>query len=241
MPDLEAIKNICLVSGIPLLGEPILDGDQHAFLNVSFRWDSRGRRTPSHQLLARAEKAITALGVSPKFLLYSDELVDLESGLRATLLTAHPNLIRNVFASVQERSVVDVWLEARSTGAREESALITKTVERYFEPAGIRLGHVSWLKEANTPSKLATLSSIRRLAPVKLESLKSNLTEMGFEVPSDNWLLRNLDRYRKAGGIVRTGRGEYVLTYSSLMQLGTTKDSNSPDIVRLLAIAKACA
>ena len=103
---------------------------------------------------------------------------------------------------------------------------------------GLKLGVVSLTTDEVLPSKLAILTIIRAEAPVAPQRILELLSAKGLSVPSMDWLSRQLDAYRKSGDVVRLATGSMALTKKALHVLGTKKNRASPDISRLLAMAR---
>lgn len=207
------------------------------FATVVVERDSDGKQKPSNRTLKAVRDALLAKGVLLEFLLRYENSEEVEAGLRATLLHSHIDQIRNAFFSF-DAGRAHLWIEPKQ--ALEQTAInaMIERAEAYLQLFDIRLGSTSITSDEVLPTKLSMLIAIRQLAPVTLTALAMELKSRGYEVPSSDWLLRKLDLIRKEGGLVRLASGEFALTRQSLHALGTAKNRQSPDISRLLALAR---
>lgn len=224
---------------IPVIGSIISDSNRtgHYLIRVSVERNDKNHQTPSNRELEAARVAIRELGSTVEFLLTDHQAQDIEAGLRATLLHEFGNEIRNVFFSANQGSGF-VWIEQK----RELSGKVREQMERkatvYLDLFDLKLVSLSYTTDENLPSKLAILNVIRRFAPINSGDLRAVLVERRFIVPSDDWLNRRLDTMRKSASIVRLSNGTYVLSLESIHNLGTVKSGKSPDVSRLLALAR---
>lgn len=199
--------------------------------------DSQNRQEPSNRKLEAIRSELADAGIKVEFLLRYGEFEDIEIGLRSTLLYSHINLIRNVFLSIDLPNA-SVWVEPKS-GIDESSLLsMTDRSREYLSLFDLKLSSFAITSEALLPPIYAMLSTIRILSPVQPIDLEKEIKSRGFTVPSSDWLSRKLDIMRKEGRVVRLSNGAIVLTLKSLQQLGTSKDSTSPDVRRALALAR---
>lgn len=224
---------------IPVAGAIIRDSDagELYFVFISISRDHRNHQTPSNRLLKNAQNEIQSLGVRAEFLLTEPSTRDIESGLRATLLHEYGEFLRNAFMSVEKMQAI-VWIEPKLTLHEDTLNSINKKTKMYLAQFDIDLISVTLTVGENLPSITVCISAIRKLAPVNIETLNTYLIETGFIVPSMDWLRRRLDTLRKNGKIVWMDQNEYALSMTTIRQLGTLKNRNSPDISRLLALAK---
>lgn len=213
------------------------EGHSVYFVTVAVSRDSSGKQIPTNAALHSAAKALGEAGVKVEFLLRYEEAEAIESGLRATILHSHIDHIRNIFVSFQF-SKAKVWLEPKHP---LEPALIIELEGRaqtFLALFDIELSELFLTTEQILPSKIAILTTIRQFAPASLTAIAVELHKRNLTVPSPDWLVRRLDSLRKSAHVVRLASGEFVLTTYSLHRLGTAKNRRSPDISRLLALAK---
>lgn len=214
------------------------DGEKsalYAFVEVSR--DGNGHQKPSNMALRKIAEQLSETGVSVKFILNDVSNLDFETGLRATLLHAFPDLVRNSFLTIGKEGSV-VWIVPKGTAVREHMEEITRRVAIFLENAGMSLEEVKLTVDENLPSRTAILSELRIAAPVSADSLAEKLAAKGFSVPPVDYINRHLDALRRANQVVRGKDGQYCLTASALKILGTAKRRGSPDITRFLDLAK---
>jgi hypothetical protein len=196
------------------------------------------KRAPSGLRLRRLQEELLRQGIRVDFVIIDDTAVSLEVGLRASLMAVYVNFLRNVFCSI-ERKKAKVWIEPKKSIPDEKLSEIEVRVRQYFRISEIEVvSIVSISDEQDVPSNLALLKVIRNHAPVTLEHLTVQLVNLRFQIPSAEWLARKCDALRKQKLIVRTKSGNFVLTFTALLKLGSRKDRSSPDIARLLAVAR---
>jgi len=225
--------------GLAANSEPIRDLVDHnryfVFLRVEF--DERGRQSPTRHAIETAVAALKARGLTVEVLLIDTRTLDIESGARASLLHAYPDAVRNVFLSVGKQGV-SVWIDAKRSLDEQLRKSITERLSVFLGQFDLKIDSLSTLGEGNVPGKLALLNSIRLAAPATLESLIARLQSSGFSIPSVDWLRRRLDVHRRAGDVVRLHDGSYALNAATIRALGTSQRGRSPDISRLLALAR---
>jgi len=225
--------------GISIIGSVVQDSakETHFFVYVPVSRDSENRQIPSNRLLKKAQEAIELHGITVEFLLSDADSQNIEGGLRATLLHAFGEDIRNVFLSIDAR-LANVWFDQK----RELTNKILLEVERktriYLNEVGIELRSLLTTSNENLPGKLACLNTVRQLAPANVSELREDLLRRGFSIPSEDWLNRRLDLLRKGGLIIRLSTSNYVLSRLALANLGTKKGGKSPDVSKLLALTR---
>jgi len=228
-----------IAAGIPVSGSAIRDSEDgssfHVFVEI--RRDSRGRQEPSNVQLEVAREELRAVGVQIDFVLTDAMMRDAEAGLRATLLHSFGNVIRNSFLTRQGREAF-VWVVPKRQLTEDELGEVSAKARILLRELGLELAHITPTTGENLPSKTRCLTMLRLLAPVSPEVLAAKLRVAGFVVPSDDWMMRRLDALRKAGQVVRLKSGLYAVTLLTLRGLGTVKGRESPDLSRLLALAK---
>lgn len=228
-----------LAIGIPVSGSAVRDSEDgssfHIFVGI--RRDARGRQEPSNRQLEVARNELVTLGVKVDFILTDAMMRDAEAGLRATLLHSFGTAIRNSFLTRQGRDAF-VWVVPKRQLAESELSEVSAKARVLLRELGLELRHLTPTTGENLPSKTRCLTMLRLLAPVGPEVLAARLRMAGFVVPSDDWMVRRLDALRKAGQVVRLKSGAYAVTLLALRGLGTVKGRESPDLSRLLALAK---
>ena len=239
MTALQAILDALSSDGLEPLGEIIPgEGDTPTFyISVLVSRDAAGKQVPSNRRLHEIKKELSDKGVSVHFLLRYSDSEQVEAGLRATLLHSHIEHIRNIFASF-DSAKANVWIEPKRALNPQTISEIHSRSQEYLKLVGLKLGVVSLTTDEVLPSKLAILTIIRAEAPVAPQRILELLSAKGLSVPSMDWLSRQLDAYRKSGDVVRLATGSMALTKKALHVLGTKKNRASPDISRLLAMAR---
>jgi hypothetical protein len=241
MIDKVAILAILEQEGVPVMGTVIRDsvGSDHSFIYIPVQRNADGHQDPSNRSLHRAREFLKQRGAVVEFILTDAHAQDIEAGVRATLLHAFGDEIRNVFLSIEKGSAV-VWIEQKKIFEEGVRIALEKKATIFLTEVGLELGALLVTNEENTPGKLAFLKVIRQIAPAEPGLLKSELLSRGFSVPSDDWLRRKLDTLRKNDAIVRLSSGHYVLPSKTFDALGTVRAGRSPDVSRLLALARKC-
>ncbi|MEO6609527.1 MAG: hypothetical protein ABIN69_13780 [Aestuariivirga sp.] len=237
MEKLELL-NILERNGLTIVGlvpDPIVSGRFTAFVEVVR--DGNNRQVPPNQKLKEAANLVAQQGGDIAFVLLDLINRDVEQGARATVLHAFSDYARNVFLS-SEGNVPTIWIEAkRSLPLQVEKDLRMKMLQ-YMEVWGYKDVIVAIVGQSNAPTRLAILKQVRLKAPVDQGNLKAELTKNKFDVPTDSWLAHQLDALRKAGLVIRLKNEKFVLTLNALKQLGSSKNRNSPDILRLLEVSR---
>lgn len=227
-------------AGVSLAGAVIKDArpGNHYFAIVSIVRDEGGRQEPSARRLEEVRIELLEQGLEVEFVLTDPLTVDIEGGLRAALASAYGESVESVAIALHAREAT-VWVELADAVATQVFVdAVEAKVRLYFASFGISELIIQVASRANLPSVSVCLRVIRQLAPVGSEALLAKLVVAGFEIPSEEWLVHRLDAMRRSGRIVRRRDGNYVLTADALQRLGTNKLRTSPDVTRLLALAR---
>lgn len=238
--DSGRITELIAAAGVPLAGAVIKDArpGSYYFAIVSIVRDEEGRQEPSARRLEEVRAGLLELGFSVEFVSTDPLSVDIEAGLRAALTSSYGESVGSVAIALYARRAT-VWVElADAVGTQTFEEAVEAKVRLYFASFGITELTIVVASRANLPSVTVCLRAIRQLAPATSEALRARLTTLGFEVPSEEWLAHRLDAMRRSGRIVRRRDGSYVLTADALQRLGTNKLRTSPDVIRLLALAR---
>lgn len=226
-------------SNIPVLGKVIEDSYENFYVYVPISRDSTQKQVPSNRVLNIAIEALSSQDIKINFLLTDAHFQDIESGLRATLLHSFGKIARNVFTSISKKDV-DVWIDSKvSEIIKADRDNMEVKVKKFLEGFNLNLRSLSSLNDINLPSKMAILKTIRLKSPASKDEIINELRCKGFEIPSDDWMNRKLDLFRKSKNILRLKNGKYALTYVSISALGSSIGRASPDIERFLALARA--
>jgi len=233
-----AVRAVISEMGIPIAGAVVSEFDSEvSYVFVSVFRDQENRQQPPNSLLNSARSRLKDLGRDVEFLLVDASSQEMESGLRATLRHSFDRELRNVFLSWEGKKA-KVWVEPKYSYQEEIGNAITKKIVIYLSQLDIQLDSVVRTTEESLPTMLACLNRIRLLAPFKESALYTDLVSRGFSIPSPDWLKRRLESMRRAGRLVRLADASYALTLSSLRALGMTRGKSSPDITRMLALAR---
>lgn len=237
MTDLRFIRNYLENLEFPVRGELIVDPSDSSsvIVNIDIIRNEQGRRVPSIQTLNDVRNYFLIKNISLVYILRDTVNDNLELGLRSTLMLKFDEL-RNIFCSTSSDGV-SVWVEFKKQHSISQLKSVEIQARRYLEIIGFKLNALQSFSEQPTPSKVAILNSIRIFAPVNLSKLEVMLKEKRFVIPSTDWLRRQIDGLRKNGAIMVSQQGEISLSFGALRRLGTSKNSKSPDITRLLALA----
>jgi hypothetical protein len=231
----EVLARHHITAAGPLIMNPTVDGG--VYIPLSIRRDSEGRQIPASRVLADIQRDLQELGVVAEYHLVDETARVIDEGLRESLVERFPNLIDKAVVS-SEGGSVQVWIDTSHEVDSAQAATIKEHVQRYVELFNVRSFKVGVASEAKLPSNLELISLIRRLSPVDCYTLQSELLARKFDVPSLTWLNHKLDTMRKAGLVVRMENRHYAVTPEALQRLGTSKGRNSPDVARLLFLAR---
>lgn len=210
---------------------------QGVFIPILMHRISDGTMKPAKSALMAAKQQIEGLNYLPEFIFVNERSEEAEHSLRSSLLVSFPDLVRNVFLSV-EASASNIWVELKKAASEEERQRLNDHVDRSIDLFKLPSASVLSLADIALPTRMELLSLIRTLAPVDCETLNGALQQRGFTIPSMDWINRQFDLLRKTGFVVRRHDRLYTLTLNALKRLGTGKSRRSPDVVRLLALAK---
>jgi hypothetical protein len=226
-------------AGIAIGSSPIPDPGNAAryFVFIATSSDAAGRLQPTRRTLNEAAASLAQQGLIVEFLLADNQSKDIEAGVRATLLHSFPNDVRNVFLTVHD-DIANVWIDAKRALDQSRRDAMKGRMKIFLTGLELTLGAVSTLGEANIPGKVAILKAIRLSAPSSPLEISALLKQREFVIPSNEWLTRRLDALRRSDEIVRLHDGTYGLTASALRSLGASQHGRSPDVSRLLALAR---
>lgn len=225
--------------GIRVVGTVVRDAvpEDRFLVFVGVTRSPDNKQVPSNRKLNDAREVLAEFGVQVEFLLHDPQANDIEAGLRATLLHAFSDHVRSAYMSVT-KGVGHVYLDPKKQIDDDMRSLIRRKAEHFLTGFDIKLGTLEPTVGEAFPGTLACLSAIRQMSPVTVEGLSTQLVKVGFVVPSIDWLTRRLDVMRRNERIVRLEGGSYALALATLRALGTKKNRESPDIARLLALAR---
>ena len=239
MPNESDIVLLLRSEGIDIVGTIVADLSRtdhfYAFINVVR--DRNNLQIPTNVELRRIKDNLASRGVVVEFVLLDSKERDEDAAIRATLLHNFPDSIRNSFASVDGKKAT-VWIDPKRDVDEVEDNSIRIILESLLNLIGLNLVGVEYTNRNNVPSVLACLRAVRLLSPVDVPTLTEKLGSQGFVISSGRWISSRLDSLRKTGQIVRLKSGLYVMAFEGLRALGSGKSNRSPDISRLLALAR---
>lgn len=196
-----------------------------------------GKTRPSQRALAALKRDLAEARLEAEFILVDPKAKSVEGDLRASLLASHPNLVRNAFVSI-EAGRTEIWIDEKSTLSSNEKGALDKLVSECLKRQGLKQDSLQFVGETALATNSEILALIRNSAPIDIEGIAALLRQRDFPVPSIDWLNRKLDALRKSGALISLADRSYVLSAESIHKLGTRKDRHSPDVARLLALAR---
>jgi hypothetical protein len=240
MPNEAELQQFLREHEIPFSGCVAGDGlDQRRFyVFVEVNRDRNNLQTPTNSKLNQIRDTLKLKGLEVDFILIDEQLHNIEVGIRATLIHSFGSLIRNVFIS-SDGKTADIWLVQKRQISDNELSAIQKRLDVFLQNFDLSRGSIYRTNNENTPSKTACIKVLRRISPADLNSFIDALRENGFTVPSESWMSHMADSLRKSGLIIRLNSGKYALSLGGLTVLGSAKNAKSPDISRLLALARS--
>lgn len=234
--DLEAMlreKGVALAGPIVSTHE---DNPTHLVF-VKARISNSGRREPTSFALNSITKAAVEIGFRVSFVLIDGEREDLDSSIKTMLVGKFPELVRNSFSTFNGK-LADVWIEPKQVLEITQRTEIESAVSNFLGFLDVTAKSVNFTQAENIPTPTALLRSIRTLAPCSVEEITTALSKKEFTVPNRVWLNHAMDKLRKSGFVLRKKNGQFILTLKGLTALGTSKNRQSPDVTRALAMAR---
>lgn len=219
------------------LAEDIFD-ENHFYVFVDVFRNSENMQVPSNKKLNEIKGQIADLGINVEFILTDATKRSIEDGLRASMLHSFPETIRNSFLTMSGAEA-RVWLVPKAAINDDLLKEIKQKTGVYLAVFDIKEFSIELTSAANLPSRIVCLEVIRNQSPACLQSITETLRRRHFTIPSEDWMSRMLDVLRRNGMIIRSKEGMYSLTLAGLKALGTAKGRRSPDITRILALARS--
>jgi len=235
----EQVHKLLQSHGIDLVGSLVRDGSdsRRIYAFIRLKMDSDNKKEKTNYELTKIANSLINDGVHVSFIITDGEESDVEETIKSSLFRFFSDLVRNVFVSFSNKKA-SVWIEPKRLLSQEDEENMNEKCAELLHVLEVQLESVRFTSSENVPTRTACLKAIRLHAPIPKENLSKALTERGFHVPSDEWLSRMLDSLRKSGLVLRRKDGGFVLTHSALINLGSAKNSRSPDISRALALAR---
>jgi hypothetical protein len=237
--EIEKILGIINSSEIRLSGQLSRDfnspGKFYAFIEIDR--DQNNKQQPSNRKIENISHSLSAEGIFIEFILIDKSKDDIESGIRANLIRSFGDIVRNVFLSIANDEV-NIWIDPKRLATEYEFEQMYQKSRIYFDSFDMILSNVFFTSSGNLPTKIACLRALRTVSPADISKIAKKLSDMGFVIPSETWLSHRMDHLRKGELAIRLRNGNYALTHGGLSLLGTTKNARSPDISRLLDLAR---
>lgn len=240
MDKQSIIESALKANGITLSGrlaEDIFD-EKHFYVFVDVFRNSENLQVPSNKKLNDIKGYIAELGINVEFILTDATKRSIEDGLRASMLHSFPETVRNSFLTMSGAES-RVWLVPKAAISDDLLEEITHKARLYLAIFDIMDFSIELTSAANLPSRIACLAVIRNKSPTNLQDITETLRRRHFTIPSEDWMSRMLDVLRRNGMIIRSKGGNYAMTLAGLKALGTAKGRRSPDIARILALARS--
>lgn len=239
MDEVKLILDELSKNNIRISGEITRDITSHNkfFAFIETNRDQDNKQQPSNRKLESIKYYFLSLDIQLDFILLDKSKDDIEAGIRASLMHSFGDVVRNVFLSITNESV-DVWIDPKRIATQEENSQIQNKSEMYFDIFDIKFNNIFYTSTGNLPAKLTCLRALRTASPATISEISKKISSMGLTVPSDTWLSHRMDALRKDNLTVRLKNGKHALTHEGLSLLGTRKNARSPDIARLLDLAR---
>ena len=224
-----------LVLSASIIQNPLDESSYYVFVQKNI--SDRGAEEPTRAAIERMRGQLQSKGHHVEFILTGGSYRDAEAGVRALVTSILPELVEGCFISVEGRTAT-IWVTPKRSLQQDEHQVLNESCSTYIRSLKLIYGGINFTPSDNHPSKLVCLKIIRTHAPVCLDQIISLARAKAFDVPSAEWMSKNLDNMRKSGQVIRLKNGAYALTLDALKSLGTAKDASSPDIARLLDLAR---
>jgi hypothetical protein len=169
----EDIESTLKIEGINILGDIVKDPnfENQFFVRIAVSRDSKNHQQPSNRALKNLQSKLNENGLKIEFLLTDEYTSNIETGVRATLLHAFGNDLRNVFLSTHN-STAQVWLEQKRSLTAEVRTEIQRKIQLFLDAAELKLTFISATNDDNLPGKLALLKILRKIAPADVRQLR---------------------------------------------------------------------
>jgi len=131
-----------------------------------------------------------------------------------------------------------VFLDGEVEGLETKLSLVKVMVEALAEKSNLEIAvfeHVKGIDKKITNS--SCLSTIRKHSPIKIDKLIQLYREKDFSNIDEDSVSNVTDRLRRANLLVRAKDGSFYLTSKGFDRLGSRLGPDSPDVIRLLALA----
>lgn len=239
MPKKSNLEAMLREKGVTLAG-PIVSTqeDNPTFLVfVKAKISAKGHREPTSFALNSISKIASENGIRVSFVVIDGDREDLDSSIKTMLFGKFPELVRNSFSTFNGK-LADVWIEPKQVLEIAQRAEIEGAISNFLSFLDMAAKSVNFTQAENIPTPTALLRAIRTLAPCSVDEVTTALSKKGFTIPNGVWLNHAMDKLRKSGFVLRKKNGQFILTLKGLTSLGTSKNRQSPDVIRALAMAQ---
>lgn len=166
---------------LTIIGDIVRDEESNdVYVQVPLTVGSDGTKSPSRSQMLRLKDSFEKTGLRLHILLVSGIHEEFENLIRATLFMAFPDVLRNVYCSLGVRNAL-VWIEPKRELSLELKKAIERAAKKFCEMQDFSFQGLVTAEEANTPGKLAILSTLRAIAPADIETLNSVLVSAPIE------------------------------------------------------------
>lgn len=225
--------------GLRPVGLPVENPDKPNSYLIFLRrtYDKDGNAVPSKRKMDIAIKRLVDRGVAVNVAILDEKASDLDKAVAALLATKFPDSVQSSVVSLENNEgLISINL---SDGVEDpDITAMEQAVTEFLGLHGFAMLSFIFSTPRPTATVTAFIGMLRKHAPVSLEELGQRLVDAGFEQPTDAWMNRAFDRWRKKGVLFRRPDGRFILTSAGLKQVGTKRGRTSPDVTRALAAAR---
>lgn len=207
------------------------------FIPIKMRIHGDGSKSPTHLVLTRYRKKLTDNGINAAFTVLNDQMNNIEDGLRSSLISTFPNEIRNSFMSIH-KGLSQAWVDFKVVPDDKLLFRLSAHLDRFATAYAIPPVQIVRLSASTAPTRTQMLQMGRQISPFTSRRMFDALSSQVLAVPSIDWVNRQLTALQCAGLLVQVHDEAYALTSAALKKLGTRKERRSPDIKRMLALAR---
>lgn len=230
-----ALKDAGIDLTAPVIGDPNEKGLYYAF--VKTKKDKKDVPHLQKRAASQVKENLASRDIRLEFIYSYDLNPNVAAGIRAIFSHFLMERLGDCFVA-QDGDKVSIWVTPEGDITPDDILLLEQKSKDFLSSVGLRLGNIVSLKFGNLPSRYIILSVLRIKAPALVPEIVGELRLRNFDIPSDRWLSRALDAMRKANLVTRLKSGRYALSLEALRTLGTSKNAQSPDITRMLDLAR---
>lgn len=226
----DRIKLAAAKIGIALGANPVASPDGAGVYHVILD------RAAPRAKVKRLERTLAVDGINLKLSFYGEPPDPFRSAIKESVSRTFGNRIEaiTVFESGGSYQII-IIPGGDSVGLKADIESHVDEVRRLFDSPPVVL---KVELEASKPTAVEFLAIARRKSPVDCQAMQAELGVRGFRSLTFDWINHQFDRLRKGGMLHRQADRTYVLTQAGLFALGSGKGRNSPDVSRLLDLAR---